>query len=60
MGKSIMIGAGVIILILSIVRPAFFWNTRKALRMRRLIGDSAAMLLYIAISIFIIYIGITI
>jgi uncharacterized membrane protein YidH (DUF202 family) len=49
---------GILILVLTILRIPFFWNARKALRMRRLLGDSLTMILYIGIGIMMGVIGI--
>lgn len=33
----------------TLAKPAFFWESRKAERTRRLIGDGPTMILYLAI-----------
>lgn len=40
---------GLFILICTIFRLPFYWNSRKALRMRRLVGDTVTFFLYIII-----------
>lgn len=49
---------GVVIIILTVLRLPFFWNGRKALRMRRLLGDTITMVLYVGIGIMLSTIGI--
>lgn len=57
--KIFLIGLGLINIILSILKPPFFWSSRKALRVRSFLGDTITMILYIGIGIFLVYIGLT-
>ncbi|GAB6088327.1 hypothetical protein [Alkaliphilus crotonatoxidans] len=38
----------------TIIRPGFYWQSRKARQLRRLLGDTGASLVYILIGIFLI------
>ncbi|WFD08950.1 hypothetical protein [Tepidibacter hydrothermalis] len=51
-GGLICILIGLFTLICTIKKPNFFWENRKALRMRRLIGDKITSIFYIIIGAF--------
>lgn len=53
------IAAGVVLLVLTLVRPWWFWYHPKALLVRTLLTDRGAILLYLGITIAIIVIGVT-
>ncbi|PAB61114.1 hypothetical protein CCE28_01410 [Anaeromicrobium sediminis] len=50
---------GLIVSILTIVKPSFFWNSRKATRHRDLLGDTITSILYLSIGIWGFYEGIS-
>lgn len=49
---------GIFILVATILKLPFYWNSRKALRARRLLGDTITYFLYLGIGIMIEVIGI--
>lgn len=58
-------GAGIIILLIglfiticTLAKPSFYWENRKALRLRRLVGDGITTILYLIIGILCIGISI--
>ena len=55
----ILIVIGVFTLAMTILKPPFYWGSRKALRMRRLFGDSLASTIYLIVAIVLIYFGYT-
>ncbi len=44
---------GLFTLLLTILKPAFYWESRKARSLRRLVGDTTASIIYIVIAIFL-------
>lgn len=52
-----LIAVGLFALICTFLKPDFYWNSRKATRMRRLIGDFGASLLYYLIGGVVTVIG---
>ena len=58
MGEGILLIIGIMTLILSILKPNFYWNSRKAMRSRRLFGDAITQLMYIGIGVALIIVSI--
>jgi vacuolar-type H+-ATPase subunit I/STV1 len=56
----LFIVAGIFTLLMTLIKPSFYWNSRKAMRLRRLVGDPIASIIYILIAIFCISYGIRI
>jgi Flp pilus assembly protein TadB len=54
----VLVIVGIFAIICTIMKPRFYWESRKATRLRRLIGDTAASILYIIIGILASGIGI--
>lgn len=54
----IFILIGLFTTICTVTKPNFYWNSRKAQRLRRVIGDTGAMVFYLAIGVFALFIGI--
>ncbi|MBU5426613.1 hypothetical protein KQI41_09370 [Tissierella pigra] len=54
----VFIIVGIFAVICTIFKPSFYWKSRKAIRLRRLIGDKATTILYIFIGILIIFLGV--
>ena len=52
------IGGGVVLVVLTLVRPWWFWDHPKALLARKLLTDRGAFLTYVAVAAVIISIGI--
>ncbi len=48
---------GLAILSGTLIRPAWFWNTRKARRGRELLGDGRYAFLLIALGLVVVYLG---
>lgn len=55
----LLIIIGSFTLLMTIFKPPFYWGSRKALRMRRLFGDSLTSTIYLIIAIALIYFGYT-
>lgn len=53
-----LIGAGVFAIVCTFLKPDFYWEGRKAMRMRSLIGDLGTSLLYYGIGISVSVIGV--
>lgn len=53
----ILIALGLFTLICTFLKPDFYWNSRKATRMRRFIGDLGANILYYLIGAGVTLIG---
>ena len=49
-----LIGAGIFTLVCTFLKPDFYWESRKAIRMRKLLGDRGASFFYYGIGIVII------
>ena len=49
MGGIIFILIGLFSIICTIKKPNFFWESRKALRMRKLLGDKITSVFYIVV-----------
>lgn len=59
MGVGIaLILVGLLTLILTIIKPNFYWNSRKAVRARRIFGDTVASIIYLVLGVIIIVIGV--
>lgn len=59
MGTSIfLLLAGLFAIICTLKKPAFYWESRRAKRLRRFIGDTAATFFYIGIGIILVVISI--
>lgn len=54
----ILILIGVFTLVCSIAKPNFYWNSRKANRMRKFVGDGMTTIIYLVLSILSIVVGI--
>lgn len=52
--EILLIVIGLFAIICSILKPAFYWNSRKAMRLRRLLGDTLASAFYIVLGFAII------
>ncbi len=57
-GPIILLLIGVFAIICTLLKPPFYWESKKALRLRRLVGDRIATLLYLVIGIFCIVVSI--
>lgn len=53
-----IIGIGLFTIICTYFKPNFYWESRKAVRMRNLLGDTYTSLLYYGIGAVVIGIGI--
>jgi hypothetical protein len=49
---------GAVVAALTLLKPAFFWEHRRARTMRRLIGDTGTTVLYLGISLVLLGLGI--
>jgi hypothetical protein len=49
--EILLIGAGIFTLICTFFKPDFYWESRKARRMRGIFGDTGATLFYIILGI---------
>lgn len=49
---------GLFAIILTILKPSFYWNSRKARGLRRVVGDLGATIIYLAIGLVSLYMGI--
>lgn len=58
MDAIILIIAGLFTLILTILKPGFFWNHRKAIALRKRIGDGATSIIYLVIGGFCLIVGV--
>ncbi|TCO79117.1 hypothetical protein [Marinisporobacter balticus] len=59
MGTSILLLlAGLFAIICTLKKPAFYWESRKARRLRRFIGDTAATFFYMGMGIILVGISI--
>ncbi len=54
----IFLAIGLFAIICTILKPAFYWESRKARQLRRPIGNTATSLLYIFIGLALVGIGI--
>lgn len=54
----LLIIIGIFMIICTIKKPNFFWNNRKAMPLRNLLGDKAVAIIYIIIGIVAIVFGI--
>ncbi|MCT4604731.1 MAG: hypothetical protein N4A64_01295 [Marinisporobacter sp.] len=50
----IILLVGIFTIICTLTKPAFYWESRKARRLRRFIGDGGATIVYLIIGIFLI------
>lgn len=57
MGILFMVIGG-FILLGTYFKPGFYWNARKAMRLRNIIGDQATAILYYAIGAVLLVLGI--
>ncbi|GMQ64359.1 hypothetical protein AN2V17_35960 [Vallitalea sp. AN17-2] len=55
---KLLILIGLFSLFCSITKPSFYWDSRKTLRFRKLVGDNVAFIIYLLTSLFVIGIGI--
>ena len=49
---------GVFVLVCTIGKFPFYWDSRKAMRLRKLIGDGATSIVYYVIGLILIIVGI--
>ena len=56
----VFIAAGIFTLVMTLLKPPFYWHSRKAMRLRRLVGDTLTSMIYIVIALFCIYHGVKI
>jgi uncharacterized membrane protein YecN with MAPEG domain len=54
----LVITLGLVVAALTITRPSFYWESRRARFMRRIIGDRATVVLYLVIALICIGSGI--
>ncbi len=45
----LLVAVGAFTIFCTLTKPGFYWNSRRAQRMRRFIGDGATTLLYLVI-----------
>ncbi|MCK8060619.1 MULTISPECIES: hypothetical protein [unclassified Fusibacter] len=45
----IILAAGLFALICTVIKPSFYWESRKAKRMRKLMGDGITTVIYLVI-----------
>lgn len=55
----LLICVGLFAIIATIIKPNFYWNSRKARRFRKFFGDTVTTIIYLAIGSFAIILGIT-
>ncbi len=55
---TLIIVLGLALAALTIKRPTFFWESRRARFMRSIIGDKGTIILYLAIALFCVGSGI--
>lgn len=48
---------GLFLTVCTVLRLPFYWNSRKALRLRRLIGDTLAFFIYLIIGLGVAILG---
>ena len=53
-----LIVVGLFAIICTVLKPAFYWESRKATRLIKLIGSTATSILYITIGILLVGIGV--
>ena len=59
MGSSILfLLAGLFAIFCTLTKPAFYWESRKAKRLRRFVGDTIATVFYLGIGIFLVGAGV--
>lgn len=51
MAAYLAIAVGLYLIFGALVKPNFFWNSKKAMRLRNSFGDSMAVKIYMGISI---------
>lgn len=49
-----LLAAGLFAIICTVLKPPFYWESRKARRLRNLIGNAATSVFYIVIGIFLV------
>ncbi len=54
----ISIALGVYVLLCTLIKPKFFWSSKKATRLRNSIGDDKAALVYYVIAAIALLVGI--
>jgi len=58
MAAALAITVGIYLIFGALVKPNFFWNSKKAIRLRNSFGDQTAVKIYLSISGLAILIGI--
>lgn len=53
----ILLIVGIFTLAMTIMKPDFYWESRKAKSLRRLIGDKGSAIFYIALACFMLFFG---
>lgn len=56
----LIIAIGVLVMAMTFIKPPIYWNSRRTMRMRKLFGDVIANIIYILISIMLIFYGVSI
>ncbi len=51
------IAVGVFLMIMTFLKPPLYWNSSRALKLRNRFGDAIANIIYILLSIFLIFAG---
>ena len=57
--KYILAGLGFFYLIVAVLKPPMFWNSRRTMRSRKMFGDGITQIINIAISILLIILAFT-
>ncbi len=52
------IAVGLFTLAMTLLKPSFYWNSRRAKRLRGLLGDGITTIFYIIIAILCIFYGV--
>lgn len=56
--EYISIALGAYVLICTLIKPKFFWESKKATRLRKSIGDSKAAIVYFVIAAVALFVGV--
>ncbi len=56
--KFLFIGIGIFTLVCTFLKPSFYWESRKARGMRKLIGDRGTSVMYYIIGLAVMVIGV--
>lgn len=55
----LLISIGAFIMIMTFLKPPLYWESKRTMRLRKLFGDAIANIIYILLSIALIFYGVT-